>query len=84
MNLWSPWLDPAGDSLRGVAPERYALAAGPEGQFLRLAADDTIETVQSLEHAFQFHTDRSMSMNMSRGLAITPARAALLLLLAVE
>ena len=56
MNLWSPWLDPAGDSLRGVAPERYALAAGPDGQYLRLAADDTIETVQSLEHAFQFHT----------------------------
>lgn len=56
MNLWSPWLDPAGDSLRGVAPERYALAAGPEGQFLRLAADDTIETVKSLEHAFKFHT----------------------------
>ena len=56
MNLWSPWLDPAGDSLRGVGPERYALAAGPDGQYLRLAADDTIETVQSLEHAFQFHT----------------------------
>ena len=56
MNLWSPWLDPAGDSLRGVAPERYALAAGPDGQYLRLAADDSIETVQSLEHAFQFHT----------------------------
>ena len=32
------------------------MAAGPDGQYLRLAADDTIETVQSLEHAFQFHT----------------------------
>lgn len=32
------------------------MAAGPDGQYLRLAADDTIETVQTLEHAFQFHT----------------------------
>jgi hypothetical protein len=56
MNLWSPWLDPAGDSLRGVGPERYALAAGPDGQYLRLAADDTIETVTTVDHAFQFHT----------------------------
>jgi len=56
VNLWSPWLDPAGDNLRGVGPERYALAAGPDGQYLRLASDDSIETVHSVDHAFQFHT----------------------------
>lgn len=56
MNLWSPWMDPASNSMRGVNPERYALAAGPQGEYLTLGEDDSIQTVVSVGEAFTFST----------------------------
>ena len=56
MNLWSPWMDPSSSSMRGVSPERYALAAGPEGEYFTLGEDDSIKIVRSARDAFTFST----------------------------
>jgi len=56
MNLWSPWMDPSGSSLRGVSPERYALADGHQGEFYSLGVDDSIQTVSTVQQAFTFST----------------------------
>ena len=66
-------MDPASNSMRGVSPERYALAAGPEGEYFTLGKDDSIEIVDSVRDAFTFSTHEK-AIATARSMAVVLRR----------
>ncbi len=66
-------MDPASNSMRGVSPERYALAAGPEGEYFTLGEDDSIEIVDSVRDAFTFSTHEK-AIETARSMAVVLRR----------
>jgi len=56
LHFWRPWIDPHSCG-EGAQPERYALRAGGEAQYLGIAnADQRIERVSDPTRAWAFHT----------------------------
>ena len=66
-------MDPASNSMRGVSPERYALAAGPEGEYFTLGEGDSIEIVDSVRDAFTFSTHEK-AIATARSMAVVLRR----------